>query len=254
MEKKISILGCGWLGLPLAIDLNQKGNIVKASNRSATKFDQLKKEAISTYLIDITKEKNDYSEFLDSEILIVPIPSKDLEGFKSLIEQIEQSNIQKVIFVSSTSVYSNSNSVVTEDHPTNDSALSLIEGLFRSNRNFKTTIIRFAGLIGYDRKPSLFFPEGRVIDQPEGFVNMIHRDDCIQIIEQVIEKDIWDETLNACADSHPSRRAYYTKEILKEGRSSPIFNEDSQNEYKIISNQKLKQVLSFEFKHPDLMA
>ena len=63
-----------------------------------------------------------------------------------------------------------------------------IEKLFQCNSNFKTTLIRFAGLLGYNRKPGNFFKNGKSIPNPEGVVNMIHQDDCVLIISKIIEK------------------------------------------------------------------
>jgi nucleoside-diphosphate-sugar epimerase len=125
--------------------------------------------------------------------------------------------------------------------------------MFTENHRFQTTVLRFGGLFGYDRKPGNFFPKGRIIDNPGGFVNMIHRDDCIRIIERIIAKNIWNETFNGCADTHPTRREFYTKAALNLGYEVPTFNETGSGEYKIISNQKLKTMLEYEFKYPDLL-
>ena len=121
------------------------------------------------------------------------------------------------------------------------------------NTNFKTTIIRFGGLIGFYRKPGKFFKKETIIDRPKGFVNLIHRDDCIQIINSIVKNNIWEETLNACTDSHQTRRDFYTREFLKEGRKTPIFNESSLNDYKIINSNQLKQLLNYSFKYANLM-
>ena len=95
--------------------------------------------------------------FLKAKLLVISIPSKNIEDFEYLISEIEKSTIKKIIFISSTSVYPLNNSITTEDSPIHKNALSQIEQLFRVNANFKTTIIRFGGLIGFDRKPGRFF-------------------------------------------------------------------------------------------------
>ena len=66
-------------------------------------------------------------------------------------------------------------------------------------------------------------------------------------------KNIWNTILNACADSHPKRRDFYTKENLKLGNKNTLFNENSLNEYKIISSEKLKSILGYNFEYSDLM-
>ena len=251
MNQRISILGCGWLGTELALALIDKGYSVYGSTTSKIKVNKLK--GVTPFLIDISKRENDYSEFLSSEILIISITSKNIIDFKILINRIEKSEVKKVIFISSTSVYSNSNCLVTEETETNNSPLAQIEKLFKSNPFFESTIIRFGGLFGYDRKPGNFIKSGEKIENPEGYINFIHRDDCIQIIEQIIIENIWNEVLNACVDNHPKRRAFYIKEAAKLGRNEIHFNEQSENNYKIVCSQKLKNILKYEFKYANLM-
>ena len=253
MKNEISILGCGWLGLPLAVSLIRAGFIVKASVRSLNNIEKIKSLGINPFIIDLNKLDNSISEFLLSEILIICIPPQNIENFKNLISHIEISPVKKVLLVSSTSVYNNMNCIVTDENPLNNSLPSQIENIFKSNNKFQTNIVRFGGLFGYERKPGNFFPEGAVINDPESYVNLIHQDDCVEIINLLIKKDIWNETFNACADSHPTRRNFYTKEAEKVGKRTPVFNENSINEYKIISSEKIKTFLDFKFKYDNLM-
>lgn len=248
----ISILGTGWLGKPVAVELLNRGNKIKASTTSLSKFNDLKELGIEPYLIDIDNFDSTNNSFFYSEVLIINIPSKNISGFKSLIREIEKSNLRKILFVSSTSVYPNTNGIVTEKTPTINSPLANIEDLFYENPRFQTTILRFGGLFGYDREPGRFFKAGRVVKNPQGFVNLIHRDDCIQIIWKIIENNLWNHKLNACSDSHPSRKEFYQKEVKKLGKTIE-FDENSDNNYKIINSQKLIDLLHYEFIYSDLM-
>ena len=253
MNQRISILGCGWLGLALAIDILEKGYEVCGSTTSANKIPELQKNGIRPFLINISNTDFDLSDFLTCDVLIIAITSKNLDDIKTLIKQIEESKVQKVIFISSTSVYPNTNGIVTERTNTANTPLAAIEKLFITNSAFKTTIVRFGGLFGYNRKPGNFIKPSKPVDNPEGYINFIHRDDCIGIIEEIILKNVWNETLNACADDHPTRRAFYLSEAKKVGLSSIVFNESASNEYKIVSSEKLKRLLHYTFKHADLM-
>ena len=79
MMKKISILGCGWLGLPLAKTLIEKGNSVKGSTTSIEKIIILKELEIEPYTISLSANeiKGNINSFLDqSEVLIINIPPK----------------------------------------------------------------------------------------------------------------------------------------------------------------------------------
>ena len=253
MNQKISILGCGWLGLPLAIQLIRKGYSVYGSTTSIGKVKELETHGIKPFIITIQDKTIDLSNFLTSDILIIAITSKNNLAFKNLLLQIEKYEVRKILFISSTSVYENTNGIVTEDTKTNNSLLAEIEKLFITNSVFETTILRFGGLFGDNRKPGNFIKSGKKMNNPEGYINLIHKDDCINIIEQIIIKNIWNTVLNACTDSHPKRRAFYTKEAKKLGKSNVVFNEESENSYKIVNNQKLKDLLEFEFKYADLM-
>jgi len=253
LNQRISILGCGWLGLPLAVELISKGYKVNGSTTSMTKVRELEAQGITPFIIDTEDELNDISNFLCADVLIIAITSKNMSAFKNLIKKIEESEVSKVLFVSSTSVYANTNAMITEETDTNNSLLATIEKLFMTNSFFESIILRFGGLFGYDRKPGNFVKSGKKMENPDGYINLIHRDDCIRIIEQLVIKNAWNKVLNACADTHPTRREFYSKEAKKLGKSEVIFNEKSDNNYKIINSQKLKDLLGYDFIHKDLM-
>ena len=249
--KNVSILGCGWLGKPLAVSLIKKGFSVKGSTTTISKIDELSSLGIQPFLIDIGIE-NQIEDFLNSDILIIAITSKEVSDFERLIVRIQKSQVKKVIFISTTSVYPSLNKVMTETSETIDTPHKQIEDLLRKNINFKTTIIRFAGLFGYDRQPANWFVN-KEIPQPNGFVNMIHQDDCIAIIQKIIEKDGFGEVFNACSNHHPTRREFYTAAKKNKGLESPVFKENEALKWKIISSEKVQKVLNYSFIHDDLL-
>lgn len=253
--KNISIFGSGWLGQPLAEHFVSMGVHVKASTRSKKRFQELACLKIEPFILDIGHLPENLHGFLQSNILIINIPSKNVEGFSRLINKIESSEIEKVLLVSSTSVYKNANKTHYEadDEELPLSPLLKTENLFREKKSLKTTIVRFGGLIGYKRNPGRFFDKGKFVTNPEAYVNLIHRDDCIQIISQVIAQGVWGEVFNCCADSHPTKREFYTQAAKKIGAPAPNFTSSGVKSFKIISNQKVKRTLNYEFLHPDLM-
>jgi nucleoside-diphosphate-sugar epimerase len=253
-KENISILGCGWLGFPLAIYLIEQGFMVKGSVRSAEKRALLQSKKITAFLVDIDEEYAIDTDFFIADVLIIAVPSKNSVGFQRLISQIEKSSIKKVIFISSTSVYPTSDTILKETDKTLDTPLVLIEKLFTNHSGFEATILRFGGLFGKNRNPGNFFKNGRVIKNPEGVVNLIHQEDCIKIIYRILEKGIDTEIFNACSDGHPTRRDFYTYAKLKLGLDTPIFEENMPIQMKKICNDKLKTTLDFSFKYSDLLA
>ena len=254
--KTVCILGSGWLGLPLAQFLKQKGYSVKASTTSQNRIQELTKVGAEPFVVNTENLSNEVDEFLKSDILIINITSKNIEAFQQLIEKVQKSPVTRVIFISSTSVYKSDNNIVSESDLSElneNSPLLTIEKLFQSCTDFETTVIRFGGLIGYSRNPGRFFAKGKTVRDPNGRVNLIHRDDCIGIINEVIEKQAWGEVFNGCADTHPVKREFYTKVALESGNPVPAFGESDTIPFKIISNEKVKTVLNYQFVYPDLM-
>ena len=250
----ISILGSGWLGMPLARMFANLGHTIKLSTRTDTKFAEINSIHCEPYLVDIDTHTIDPS-FLISDIVIINITSKNNDAFKSLVKQIEKSPIKYVLFISSTSVYKNTQSWVTESSHSElpESKLFQIEQLFSANNRFDTTILRLSGLIGYQRHPGLFFKQGKLVSSPDAPVNLIHRDDCIAIIKAIIEQCVWGEIFNACADNHPSKKQFYSHARSLLGQEAPSFSDSSESHYKIVSNDKIKQQLNYQFIYPDLM-
>ena len=250
--KRVSVLGCGWLGKPLSISLLDEGYSVKGSTTTEEKLELLEMNNITPYIVNIS-DFEEFDSFLSSDILIISITSKDVDGFQNLISQIQSSDVQKVIFISSTSVYGRLNKVMTEEDVVLKTPLTEIEDLFRQNNFFETTIIRFAGLFGDERHPSNWFKNGRKIPQPKGFVNMIHKEDCIEIIHTIIDQNCWGQTFNACSNHHPTRREFYTIAKLSNDFEIPEFEENDVYEWKIISSKKLQDLLDYTFIHDDLL-
>ena len=265
---KISILGCGWLGLPLAKALVKNEYLVSGSTTSIEKIAVLENAGIEPFLIVLSENKTigNLTEFLaDSEILIIDVPPKlrgsETENFvskiKNIIPFIEKSAVQKVLFISSTSVYNDVDVYVTEEtiaRPATESGKQLleIEQLLQSNINFKTTILRFGGLIGENRHPVKFLAGRENLENPNAPINLIHQEDCIGTINAILSQQVWGQTFNAVAPYHPTRAEYYTQKAVNLNLALPKFNTNSNASGKIILSDYLETVLKYTFTQPNL--
>ncbi|WP_028863477.1 NAD(P)H-binding protein [Psychromonas aquimarina] len=254
MGISISVLGSGWLGLAAALKLSDNFTSVNISTRSVTKARELKKPDLKAFVVDIDSISDNIQLFLQSEILLITITSKNIEAFKHLIKEIEQSPVKKVIFISSTSVYPEKNSICREDDDLEDIVHPLvkIERLLQENKNFQTTILRCAGLIGGQRHPGRFF-NSKQIQNILAPVNLVHRDDCLQIISLIIAKAVWGKVLNVCADTHPAKADFYTYNAAALGLDKPDLGTQNSGLNKVVSNEVLKSLLDYRFIHADLM-
>lgn len=257
-------MGCGWLGLPLAEFLHQKGYTVKGSTTSISKLELLKSKHIAPYLISLHANgvEGDMNAFLaQSELVICAIPpglrknSKEsfVAKFKNLLSFIAASSVTKVLFISSTSVYADSNEVVTEDtqpSPITESGKQLVrcESLLREQSKLQTTIVRFGGLIGPDRHPIRMLAGKQQLENPEAPINLIHQEDCIEIIYKIIKTESWNTVFNAVAPYHPSRKDYYTAKAIALNLDPPGFAEKGPSFGKTVSSDKLIAVLNHAFK------
>jgi nucleoside-diphosphate-sugar epimerase len=252
-SKSISILGCGWLGFPLAKALLLKDYKVKGSTTSHQKLAPFVANGIEPVIIQMNNLNEEIlSHFLNSDYLVIAIPpsSIDLEKLAVVLQLASKQKIQKLILISSTGIYHDTNSEIDEtnlDSLDRESKLFQVESLVNSFPDLNPIILRMAGLIGYDRQPVRYGKSPRVKSNPNGRVNMIHQDDAVKVIVKAIESDIKNESFNCCADQHPTKKEYYTKLAEINQVEIPVFDSVTNDSFKIISNQKVKQMLKFEF-------
>ena len=130
-----------------------------------------------------------------------------------------------------------------------------MEALLQSNLNFKTTVIRFGGLLGEDRHPTKFLAGKTNVENPDAPVNLIQREDCIGIIEKIlnqVEYDNWGATFNAVAPFHPTKKEYYTQKATDLNLALPKFAASNSIVGKTILNDKLIKYLQYSFIKPRL--
>jgi nucleoside-diphosphate-sugar epimerase len=260
---KISILGCGWLGLPLGKYLVENGHSVKGSTTSESKIALLSEIGIEPFLLKFSPQigGNDIVNFLNSEVLIICIPPRagkygadfHIQQIESLLEYLPSSTIKSIIYTSSTSVYPDLNREVNEeDEVIENHALIKVENSLKQLYQ-NVTILRCGGLMGGERIPAKYFA-GKTINTGKIPVNYVHQEDVIQIITMILEQGFWNETFNVVSPIHPIRKDIYLKNCEEFGYKKPIFEEPSEEiPFKIISPQKLIQRTGYKFKYDNPM-
>lgn len=262
MNKQISILGCGWLGFPLAKALLQEGYSVHGATTSESKLATLESSGIKPFQIELNADgvQGDIQSFLNaSEILIVNIPPRrsqsnhDYPSKAAHIKRaVENSSVQKILWVSSTSVFADQNQIVTDDmvpQPDTDSGIQLLlaEQVFQNNPQFEVSILRFSGLISHQRHPVFHLSGRENIGNPQAPINLIHLQDCIGIISKILQRDFWGETFNAAAPFHPTREHYYTEKARQLDMPLPQFNHQVPSVGKKIAANRISEVLGYTF-------
>jgi nucleoside-diphosphate-sugar epimerase len=267
-EKKVSILGCGWLGLPVAVKLISLGYQVNGSTTTPAKLGILEEQGINPFLIDLTASPAApaLTQFLESTYLLVAFPpglrtgngENYLRQIENLREAVTHSPVQHILFVSSTGVYPDLNREVTEAEDlgpfSKGNILLQAENRIGTIPGITTTILRMAGLVGGSRQAGRFLAGKQNIPNPGAPVNLVHLNDCEALITTVFERNIWGEIFNVCADKHPTRETFYTAAAQKLNLPLPHFAPAQPTDsFKIISNQKIKKALDYRFIYPDPM-
>ena len=186
---KISLLGCGYLGFPLALKLFEKGYCVKGSTRSPVKFNHLKKSGIIPYLIDVDNMES--LDFFESDILVLTLPFKrtfiDPKVYKEQIiticDKVRVSSIRHIVFTSSSSVYPKNNIkyLPTDDFiPVNTRSETLLEceEILNGLENISVAIIRLGGIYGF----------GRVIKKSVRPRRLVSHEEALKLIENGINE------------------------------------------------------------------
>jgi nucleoside-diphosphate-sugar epimerase len=260
---KISILGCGWLGLPLAKSLGESGHLVAGSTTRHEKLIFLYNAGIVPYLIrfDPQPRGEKLEDFFNVDVLIIAIPPKRksagtddyLQQLQEIVREAQMNKTRHILLISSTSVYADSNAVVAESDAMEESYGVKAENIVIGSR-IQTTVIRFGGLFGPERNPARFLSGKVNITGADNPINLIHLSDCIDIIKTIVDQNAWGEIFNACADSHPTRKEFYTRVAVLSGIPLPEFEDVGQKSFKVVSPAKLIQRLNYRFHVDDLMA
>jgi nucleoside-diphosphate-sugar epimerase len=225
---KITVIGCGWLGLPLSENLISKGYSVYGSTTSLTKLDSLVSNGIHAFIYSAKNQFEVDDCAKDSEIVIVNFPPSKSANYAKQVEELlnQFTDDTKVIFTSSTSVYEEVNAIVDEKGRVNENhPVRLAEKIvLSSNRPY--CILRLSGLIGAGRHPIHFLQGRENVNGGEAPVNLVHLKDVIEAIGTIITGNKWSCIYNVSYPSHPAKKEYYPMmaEIL--GLKAPVYLED----------------------------
>jgi Nucleoside-diphosphate-sugar epimerases len=275
MTSAVSILGCGWLGRPLGQHLVEQGVQVRGSTTTPDKLDVLRADGIDPVLLTLDPDVagDDPGALFESSILVLNVPpSRGADDVKTRhrqqVEAVRDAAVDGavdwILFASSTGVYPSVEQTVTEaDCPPGEpdalpgsrrstgEALVDVEGMLMDTDALDTTIVRLGGLYGGNRNPGRFLAGRTDVSRPQSPVNLIHQEDAVGVFTALMEQDIRGDVFNACADEHPARSEFYPQAAAATGLEPPTFDETDDTTGKLVSNQKLKEHLDYQFQHPD---
>jgi len=274
---RVLIIGCGYAGLPLGVELVRRGHEVHGLRRHAP--EALRSAGITPLQADVTRPET-LARLPGHFDWVVNCAASGgggaeeyrqlyLEGNRNLLAWLAEAPPKKFVYTSSTSVYGqNDGSVVTEESvvcpeaPTARVLAETEELLLAAARNlFPALILRVAGIYGPGRGHAFkqfLRGEARLEGDGSRFMNMIHRDDLIGVIIRGLEMGRPGQIYNV-ADNEPVTQATFYSWLAAELKRPPPLqvtaNEESWRKRgvtnKRVSNAKLRSELGYEFKFPD---
>jgi len=240
---KIGLIGCGWLGRPLAISLAKEHQVQCFSRKEQTKRG-----------LDYVLNPKEGHPFWDKEIFIIAISTKD--DYLNTLEDVARkcSPSASIILMSSTSVYKEFEGEVDETaRITQKSTQVQAEELMLSLRE-KLLILRLGGLMGKDRIAGRWKSVSTFTDGP---VNYIHQDDVIAIVQKMIDKKIQEGVFNLVAPEHPLRSQVHQKNSEKFGFELGSFTKETPDgrfqglSDRVVNADKIIKTLEYAFIYPN---
>ena len=252
----ISILGGGWIGVPLAETLVAKGYSVQMSQSSQSSLIQNKEIRLLSWRAEPHMSDQSWQPMLDADILIWTIPPRRkeygdtfyLEIITDFIRLANKRKYQKIIFLSSTSVYKSVHGVVDEQSEVEDNMMSQAEKIFMELQS-PWLILRLGGLMGGNRFVAKYY-SGKTIPAANHPVNYVHRVDVLEIIFQSLFPSIIG-IYNVVAPFHPIKSELVFKECEMRNLPKPQGSIEDAEPAKIVSSDKIIGALKYTFQYPD---
>lgn len=275
------VVGCGYVGFPLAVALRRCGHTVFGLRRSPAADADFLSADITPLHADITQPKTLAALPRDFDWVVNCVASGGggvteyrqlyLQGMENLIAWLQPAGGKpRLVYTSSTGVYGqNDGSLVDESsstQPVIETAKVLVETenfLLATARaqDFPAMILRAAGIYGPERGYLLKqFLRGDACIEGVGArtLNMVHRDDLIRAIIAALERGRAGSIYNAVDDEPVSQLEFFKWLAAKLGQPLPPFVSEEIAAprkrgltNKRISNHKLRTELEFTFTHPD---
>jgi nucleoside-diphosphate-sugar epimerase len=223
VASKTLIIGCGYIGLPLALRLKEAGHEISAWVHSSASAEALLPHHFHRLIAGSVADPEVWDSVIENFDLVIHCASSG-RGDEAAYEQVflkgmlmiktHQARAGKV-FVSSTSVYRQTQGeVVTEKSPAEpDTATGRV--LFVAEKvavRAGASVIRSTGIYGPNRGV-LFekFRRGEAVVEGDGlrWINQIHQHDLVSTITHLIGAGAPGEIYNASDDTPVTQRDFY---------------------------------------------
>lgn len=270
------IIGCGYVGIPLAAAFHAAGDMVFPTTRSQQRARQFEQHGYRPQIADVTKPET-LRSLPDADTVVFAVgydsasgaSREDVyaEGLKKVLDHLSEAT-RRLVFVSTTGVYGDADGQTVDELAPCDparpggKAFLQAEQYLRNHPVWSTrsVILRMAGIYGPKRIPrSADIQAGNPIPAPGGgALNLIHVDDSVQAIRLAADAETF-SPIYIVSDGTPVDRRDYYKEVARLLHApEPTFEEPDPDSPaakragsdRKMSNQRLVTELGFQPKYP----
>ncbi|EQL95416.1 pyridine nucleotide-disulfide oxidoreductase family protein [Vibrio parahaemolyticus VP250] len=263
------IVGAGWLGTPLAQALLVEGHDVVITRRSQARLDERPSTIANAALLDLNDENaaQKLDEIIQSnhiERIVGAFPPGFRRGsgreyaqqWSTLVKAAKQHAIEKLVMISSTTVYPNlptdmkeesASLALVQTHPHfSDNAKIMLEAeqsVIDSGINY--AILRCSGLFGPDRHPARFAMRLKQVSR-KAPANMLHQSDAVAVAQFALDH-LSNQIINVTTPHTVSKAEFYQAAITKSGAeiSLPPVTEDADK--RILADKLVSLGYQFRF-------
>ncbi|MEH0668592.1 NAD(P)H-binding protein [Vibrio owensii] len=231
------IVGAGWLGTPLAQTLIEQGHQVTVTRRSQTRLDEFPLTSVQPALLDLNEPHSQQQliELIEQhqiERIVGAFPPGFRKGngqeyaqqWQRLVSATKQSSVNKLLMVSSTTVYPNlavdmkeEDATLalaqTSEHFSDNARIMLQAEQYVIDSGIDYAIVRCSGLIGSDRHPSRFAMRLKQVSR-KAPANMVHQNDAVAATAFALNQ-IDNEVVNATTPNTVSKAEFYQAAIIQ---------------------------------------
>ncbi|WP_017444475.1 NAD(P)H-binding protein [Gayadomonas joobiniege] len=224
-----TIIGAGWLGHPLALQLHKAGHQIKTTTRDETKRRGLIQQGLACEQLSLQADTDFtapvFAELMQTDCLIITLPPGIRHGkgeayltiIKSLLAVADKKKVAKVLLTSSSGVYPEQDKWMDEEaaFPHNEKARLLLaaESLVAA-RQGDYLICRLTGLFGGQRDPARFVKRMSQLNK-RAIANMLHQKEAVAAIYFLLQQEIKNQCINISSQIPVTKVDFYQAAIAR---------------------------------------
>lgn len=280
------IIGCGYVGLPVAMKWLEQGHTVFALTRSKVRASEFVKLGIRPIVGDISQPES-LKKLPEAETVLYAVGFDRaanqsrreiyIHGLGNVLSELKD-RIQKIIYLSSTSVYGQSTgewvdeASVCEPARENGKICLEAEQLLAEQKTSLVVILRLAGIYGPKRllaRMEQIKAGEPLLGRPDAYLNLVHVTDIVNTVLKCDAESQLDSHYLVSDNCPITRQVYY--ETLAQILNAPVprFSSDLPNQSvmkssrqhsteratglnKRCNNQRLREELGVELVYPTI--